>query len=182
MEPWVAWVYESTFLRLRRDRCRLPDGRIAPGHYVIDQKDFSMVVAITPAREVLVVREYKHGVGAVLLQLPAGFVEVGEDPAAAARRELAEETGYTAARVEHLGSFPLFPSLFASRGHFFLARDARLTGAPHLDEFEVVEVERLGFDDLVAGRLTEKPEDIASVLALRLAEARLAGAAGRSLS
>ena len=168
-----TWVLASPFLRIRRDRCRLPDGRIAPGHYFLDKEDFAMVVALTPAREVLVVREYKHGVGAVVLQLPAGFVERGEEPLAAARRELLEETGHAAASVELLGSFPLFPSLMASRGHLFLARDVRPVAAPRLDEFEVLEIERRRLDDLVAGRFPEAPMDMGSVLALQLARARL---------
>jgi ADP-ribose pyrophosphatase len=177
VEPWQivesTWVLESPFLRVRRDRCRLPDGRIAPGHYFLEKEDFSMVVALTGAREVLVVREYKHGLGTVVLQLPAGFVERGEEPAAAARRELLEETGHAAASLEPLGSFPLFPSLTASRGHLFLARDVARVAEPRLDEFEVVEVERRPLDDLLAGRFPEAPMDMGSALALRLAQARL---------
>src|SRR6516164_2347201 len=104
------WAFRSRFVGIRRDRCRLPDGRQSPEFYFMELRDVCLVVALTPGGEVLLSREYKHGAGDVIATLPAGFVEPAEEPAAAARRELAEETGHAAAVLEPLGSQWLFPS------------------------------------------------------------------------
>jgi ADP-ribose pyrophosphatase len=97
-EPWRVLestrVFDSPWLRLRQDRVRLPNGIELDDYYVLEQYDFVTVFPVTEDGRVIFVREYKHGAGRVLLQLPAGFVDLGEDPAAAAIRELREETGY----------------------------------------------------------------------------------------
>jgi 8-oxo-dGTP pyrophosphatase MutT (NUDIX family) len=171
-----AWAFRSGFLSIRRDRCRLPDGRLSPDMYFMELRSFAMTVAITPGGDVLLSREYKHGTGDVAHTLPAGFIEPGEAPLAAARRELREETGYDAETFEPLGEFFVFPSLSGARGHFFLARDARLVAAPHPDEFEEIEVVPVPLvtlrDDL--GAATPRyVTDVSSGLGLQLALARL---------
>ena len=71
------WAFRSGFLSIRRDRCRLPDGRLSPDMYFMELRDFAMTVAVTAGGEVLLSREYKHGAGDVAYTLPAGFVEAG---------------------------------------------------------------------------------------------------------
>jgi 8-oxo-dGTP pyrophosphatase MutT (NUDIX family) len=166
------WPFRSGFLSIRRDRCRLPDGRISSDMYFMELRDFAMSVAITPAGAVLLSREYKHGAGDVGYTLPAGFVEVGETPAAAARRELREETGHDGEAFEPLGTYLVFPSLSAARGHFFLARGVREVTAPRLDEFEVIEVVLVPLDELRRDLGAASPRyvtDVSSALALELA-------------
>ena len=70
---------------------------------------------------VCLVQNYRVSVGQTLIELPAGTLEPGEDPAEAARRELAEETGYRAARVEHLATFYMSPGILDERMHLYLA-------------------------------------------------------------
>jgi 8-oxo-dGTP pyrophosphatase MutT (NUDIX family) len=184
--PWrvveSAWPFRSGFLSIRRDRCRLPDGRLSPDMYFMELRDFAMTVAVTAGGEVLLSREYKHGAGEVAHTVPAGFIEPGEAPEAAARRELREETGYQAERFEPLGAFLVFPSLSGARGHFFLARDARPAGAPRPDEFEEIEVVRVPLEDLardVGAAVPRHVTDVSSAVALTLALRRLrADAAG----
>ena len=71
------WAFRSGFLSIRRDRCRLPDGRLSPDLYFMELRDFAMTLAVTAGGEVLLSREYKHGAGDVAYTLPAGFVEAG---------------------------------------------------------------------------------------------------------
>jgi 3-isopropylmalate/(R)-2-methylmalate dehydratase small subunit len=170
------WPFRSGFLSIRRDRCRLPDGRVSPDMYFMELRDFAMTVAVTPDGEVLLSREYKHGAGDVAYTLPAGFVEPGETPAAAARRELREETGHDGEAFEPLGAYLVFPSLSGARGHFFLARGARRVTAPAPDEFEEIEVASVPLDELRSDLGVPTPRyvtDISTALALVLALPRL---------
>src|SRR5262245_21967225 len=167
-----AWAFQSGFLSIRRDRCQLPDGRLSPDMYFMELRDFAMTVAITASGEVLLSREYKHGAGDVTFTLPAGFVEPGEAPAAAARRELREETGHDGATFSQLGGYFVFPSLSGARGYFFLAPDVRRVTAPRPDEFEEIEVVSVPLDELRRDLGAASPRyvtDVSSGLALQLA-------------
>jgi 8-oxo-dGTP pyrophosphatase MutT (NUDIX family) len=175
-------VFRSGFVSFRRDRCRLPDGRLSPDMYYMELRDFAMTVAITPSGNVLLSREYKHGVGDVAHTLPAGFVEPGETPASAARRELREETGYDGETFEPLGAHLVFPSLSGARGHFFLARGVRPVTAPRPDEFEEIEVVPVPLAELRRDLTAAPPRylhDVSSALAMSLAVARLESSPGR---
>jgi ADP-ribose pyrophosphatase len=176
------WAFRSGFLSIRRDRCRLPDGRLSPDMFFMKLRDFAMTVAVTPSEEVLLSREYKHGVGDVAHTLPAGFVEPGETPVSAARRELREETGHDGETFEPLGAHLVFPSLSGARGHFFLARGVHRVAAPRPDEFEEIEVVPVSLDLLRRdlGAVTPRYlHDVSSALALGLAVARLDGSPER---
>jgi ADP-ribose pyrophosphatase YjhB (NUDIX family) len=173
IEPWEiadsTWILRSGFMDIRRDRCRKPDGRRSRDYLALELKDFCVVVALTPSRELLLCREYKHGPRAVMHTLPAGFIEPGETPEEGARRELREETGHAAPAFVPLGAFLLVPDLTAARGHVFLARDVRAETTPHPDEDEEIEVATVPLD-----RATDYLEDASSLLAFHLARPHLA--------
>ena len=172
LEPWEVvdstWLLRSGFMNIRQDRCRKADGSRTRDYLALELKDFSVVVALTPSRDLVLCREYKHGPRAVVHTLPAGFIEPGETPEQGARRELAEETGHAAAAFVPLGTFVLVPDLAAARGHVFLARDVRVETTPHPDEDEEIEVETVPLD-----RANGYLEDAASLLALQLARPHL---------
>ena len=99
MEPWTTLERHVEFSggpirEIARETIRLPDGRIIPDYYTARMGDYALVYAVTTEGKVLVLRQYKHGVGRVCLTFPGGYVAPGEDPAVAAERELIEETGY----------------------------------------------------------------------------------------
>lgn len=181
IEPWriaeSTWLLRSGFMDVRRDFCRTRDGSRSRDYFAVDLKDFCEVVALTPRLGLLLVREYKHGARAVMRTLPAGFTEPGEAPEQAARRELLEETGYSAPTFAQLGTFLLLPDLSSCRGHVFLARDAVATVAPHPDADEDIEVEVVPLDRVLVpatGAGEGYLDDASSLLALNMARPRLA--------
>ncbi|MGC2244817.1 MAG: NUDIX hydrolase [Candidatus Aquilonibacter sp.] len=132
-------VIESEHMRIRSDELELPGGVVIPNYYVRESFGFVMVFALTPARKVVLVRQYRYGIDDVIVELPAGSIDRGEDALACGQRELAEETGYTASRWEHLATIPAEPVRSNSLLHAFLAFDATPTGAQALDLTEAIE-------------------------------------------
>jgi ADP-ribose pyrophosphatase YjhB (NUDIX family) len=98
----------SPWLRVIAQSVRLPSGLVIPDYLLAPSRDFSLVVAVTADSQVLLVRQYKHGLGRVVLDFPAGYQDTpDEEPLACAQRELREETGYSAGRWTPLGALAL---------------------------------------------------------------------------
>jgi ADP-ribose pyrophosphatase len=95
------------------------------------------------------VRNYRASIDEALWELPAGTLEPGEDPLAAAHRELAEETGFWAERMELLATFFSSPGIMDERMHLFVAERLR-AGSQHLDEGEQIELAPAGWDECLA--------------------------------
>ncbi len=141
-------LLENPYFSLRSDRLRLPDGGIKDPYYVLERSDAAIVFPLTAAGEVVLVRQYRPPLEMMELGLPAGLVEEGERPKDAARRELAEETGYSGGEWEQLGSLASSPSLKDNWAYLFLARGVEETAAPDPDEHELVEVVRVPLREL----------------------------------
>lgn len=134
------YLEKNDWIKLRKDSCITPKGKTVDPYYVMEIQDVSCAVAITKEGKILLVKEYKHGVQKEILQLPCGYIDKNEEPLAAAKRELAEETGYTAKKWTALGSFTGSPGRLTHYYHFFLAEDCEKTEQQKLDEFETLEV------------------------------------------
>ena len=145
-------VGEHHIFSLRYDRYQLrrPGCDDAPEQdfVVLDFVDWVNVVAVTPDRKVVFVRQFRHGVREDSLELPGGMLDAGEDPAAAALRELAEETGYESESVAPLGSVWPNPAIQNNRCHFFAAWNVEASAATAWDEFEQMETVLVPLDDL----------------------------------
>lgn len=144
-------VIETPHLRLRCDEIELPSGKRIGNYYVRESRGFAIVFAITPHDRVVLVRQYKHGIGRSVLELPAGAIDEGERPEECAHRELAEETGYVAdGPLEHAGTFVYDPTSSTTYYHLYVARGAEPTATQMFDETEEIQVELATFDQLRA--------------------------------
>ena len=142
--PWTVETsrveYSDRFLTHRVDRCVTERGNVLDPYHVLELRDWCHVVALTDAGELVMVEEYRHAGGCVVRGLPAGTVEVGEDPAVAMRRELTEETGYIADTWITLPVIWGNPATQTNRVHSYLALGARPGGVRALDPGETIEV------------------------------------------
>jgi ADP-ribose pyrophosphatase len=141
-------VISTPHLRLRRDRIELPNGAIVDDYFVRETRGFAVIFAQTHDDRVLLVRQYKHGIGEDVLELPAGAIDEGETPVACAHRELAEETGYAVAALERVTTLATDPTNSDGRLHLFAGRGARRVCEPHLDPTEAIAVEFATLADL----------------------------------
>lgn len=143
-------VIESPWYNLRRDACRLPQGSVIEPYYVRVHDGFSVVFAMTADRRIVMTRQYKHGIGDVVLELPAGALEPGEEPAACAARELEEETGFVAPALELLAEFAADPTSSTGRLFLYLAREAAPVGKASPDVTEDIETVLLTVPEVLA--------------------------------
>jgi 8-oxo-dGTP pyrophosphatase MutT (NUDIX family) len=151
LQPWTiqesVYRIDEPFLRLRSDRIALPDGAIIDGYFVRESRGFAIVAAITPEQRIVLVRQYKHGIRRVTLELPAGTIDPGEAPDVCAVRELAEETGYAGDPPRLLRSLYADPTSSDGIFHIYLIANATLQFAQSLDQTESIVVETVTLDE-----------------------------------
>ena len=147
MEKDIKWETLSTeylikrpWLTARRDAVRLPNGVVHDEYYVLEYPDWINVIAVTVQGEVILERQYRHALGETSYEIVAGVMEQGETPEQAARRELAEETGFTGGEWTHLMDISANPSTMTNLCHCFLATGVERTATQNLDRTEYLEV------------------------------------------
>ena len=134
------YLFRRPWLTARRDVCQLPYGRINDEYYVLEYPTWINVVAVTREGEMVLVRQYRHGLGRTCFEIVAGCVEEGEDPMDAAKRELLEETGYSGGEWHETLVFSCNASAMNNLSHSFLALGVEKTATQHLDASEDIEV------------------------------------------
>ena len=126
----------SPHLQVETHTVQLPDGRVIEGWPWLISPDFVNIAAITEDEHYLCFRQTKYSVDGTSLALAGGYIELGEDPLSAAKRELLEETGYKAHHWEGMGTFAVDGNRGNGRAHFFLARGAYPVTEPNADDLE----------------------------------------------
>lgn len=157
--------YSCPGFDVRTERVRLPDGTESTFDSV-DEPAAAVVLGFTPDEKVIVIEEWRQAVKRTNRGLPAGTLESNEDPETAARRELEEETGYVADRIEPLTTVEPLNGLANSIHHHFVAYGCRPTGERDLDENESIRVETMAYDELLAALANDDLRDGRSALCL----------------
>ncbi len=138
------------YLVVENHSVELPDGRVIPDWPWIITPDYINVVVVTEDGRFPVFRQTKYSVEGVTLAPVGGYIDPGEEPLAAAKRELMEETGYEAADWTHMGTFAVDGNRGAGTAHLFLARGARRIADVESDDVEDQELLLLDRDELEA--------------------------------
>lgn len=177
--PWrtlaAREVYRNPWLAVTEYQVIRPDG--APGIYaLVDPGDNVTVVALDDDEQVWIIEDYLYAIQAWGWFLPTGSADPGEEPLAAAQRELAEETGLRAASWEALGAWHLSPGVVTQRSYLFLARDLA-PGAPRREGTEArMTTRRMPLRAACAASQRGETPAATAVLGLWLAWLRLRGA------
>jgi 8-oxo-dGTP pyrophosphatase MutT (NUDIX family) len=133
------YLANKRWIKVRQDRCRMPDGRIIDPYYVLEYPNWINVLALDAAGRVILTRQYRHGIGATVLELPSGSVDPRETPLETARRELLEETGYEFEQLVQTAELSPNPGNHANRVFSFLATGGQKVAEPVFDDSEEIE-------------------------------------------
>ncbi|MFN2440608.1 MAG: NUDIX hydrolase [Chitinophagaceae bacterium] len=134
------YLHREPWLTIRKEKCELPNGQIVPAFYVQEYPEWVNAFALTKDDQVVMVRQYRHGIEETGVELPGGVAEEGEGMEEAVRREIKEETGYEFKSYEYLGKICANPSTTNNFMHMFLATDGVKVADPQLDHLEDLEV------------------------------------------
>lgn len=134
------YLFNEPWLTVRKEKCELPDGRLMPAYYVLEYPKWVTAFALTKDKKVVIVKQYRHGLGVVSTELPGGVVDKGETPEVAIARELKEETGYVFESYEFIGKICANPATTNNYMYMFIAKGGEKVAEQSLDDTEDVEV------------------------------------------
>lgn len=129
--PWAV---------LRKDVCLMLNGHLVPEYYVLEYPNWVSVVGLTEMGDVILVQQYRHGVGESVLEVPGGVIDEGEDSLTAAKREMLEETGYEFGHFEEICELFPNPATSTNKNTTYLATGGRKVQKQNLDPQEDIEV------------------------------------------
>lgn len=144
------YLFRDSWLTARRDRCLTPGGVLVDPYYVLEYPDWVNAVAFTREGKILMVRQYRHALGKVVLEIPGGCMDPADvNPEAAMRRELLEETGHAFDGLKFLGSISPNPSTSTNLTHMYLATGGEKVSELKLDPNEELEVLEMSPEDVM---------------------------------
>ena len=151
--PWktleTKYLIRKPWLTARVDKLELPDGRIMPEYYVLEYPDWVNVLALTTDGQMVMIRQYRYGLGQAGFELVAGVIDEGETPEQAARRELLEETGFGGGEWQEVMTLSANPSTTNNLTHCFLATGVERISTQQLEPPEDIEVHIMHPDEVL---------------------------------
>jgi 8-oxo-dGTP pyrophosphatase MutT (NUDIX family) len=176
VQPWTLisrkTLLDRRWLRITEDCVRLPNGTVIDEFHLLHTPNWASVLALTDGSEVVMVEQYRYGLGRASLELPSGIIDSGEDALMAAQRELREETGYVAPDWFPLLEVSPEPSRSTHRAFFFVALRATCSGPARPEASEVIAVRLRGIRELLNEVMAGNIDHAAHVGAILAAERR----------
>jgi len=143
------YLFRDLWFKVRKDVCDTPEGKIVDPYYVYEFPDWVTAVPVTEQGKIVMVKQYRHALGEVCLELPGGCVDdTDKNFKQAIARELLEETGYSFSSYEYLGKTSANPSSNNNLMHMFLAKGGKKVAEQQLDKNEEIEVQLFSVDEL----------------------------------
>lgn len=143
-------ILQDDWISLRADVCEMPNGNLVEPYYVLDYPAWVNAIALTDDNQVILVKQYRHGVKQTALELPCGGVEPEDkSPQEAIKRELLEETGYKFNSYEELGAVSPNSANHSNLTYCFLAKGVASIENQNLDSNEQIETKLVPFDDFI---------------------------------
>ena len=143
------YLFNDLWFKVRKDICETNEGKIINPYYVYEFPEWATAFALTEDNKVIMVRQYRHPVGKVIIELPGGCVDdTDKDLQTAIARELREETGYSFSSYESLGKISANPSTNTNWMHMFLAKGGKKVSEQKLDHNEEIIVELYSLEEL----------------------------------
>jgi ADP-ribose pyrophosphatase len=154
IEPWAVldsrYILEEKWIQVKRDIVQLPCGNVVDDYFVCVETDAVLIFPLTDDGEVIFVKQYKHGVEEVLLELPGGCFDPKVEAASeAAGRELMEETGYSAESLMPLTTVFNRPTRSTCTLHYFFAKSVKRVSEQTLDFAENIQIVKIARDDVI---------------------------------
>ncbi len=140
-------IYQGKVINLRVDTVELPDKKYSKRE-IIEHPGAVAIIPLTSENKVIIVKQYRKSVEDILLEIPAGKLEIGEKPLECANRELLEETGYRCDKLEHLFDFYTSPGFSNEIISLYVARDL-IKDVAQPDEDEYIEIQEYEIEDLI---------------------------------
>jgi len=167
----IIKLYEGRVIDLNLETVPLPDGRQVDLE-IIRHPGGACALPVHDNGDVTLIRQFRHAVGGMVWEVPAGRIDDGEDPLLAARRELKEETGLVPDSLEKLGEFIPTPGFCSEIVHLYLARNLEIC-KQELEDDEYLEVVRLPFHEAMEKVKTGEITDGKTVVSLFLAASKM---------
>lgn len=143
------YLFNDLWFKVRKDKCETPGGKIVDPYYVYEFPTWVTALPVTDDGRIIMVKQYRHALGEVCLELPGGCVDdTDKNFEEGIARELLEETGYSFSSYEYLGKISANPSTNNNLMHMFLARGGKKIADQQLDHNEEIEVELVSVEEL----------------------------------
>ena len=162
-------IYEGKVFDVSISKIR--EGETEYEREIVEHKGSAVIVPVFADKTVALVRQYRHAAREFLLEIPAGTLEKGENPETGARRELEEEIGVTAEKIEKLTEFYVSPGFLTEKMHVFLATELTKT-VQNLEADEIIEIEKVTFEQAFEKIKNGEIKDAKTIVGLILAGAK----------